>query len=127
MMKKILFVLLCFSNLVGARLIGIDPKTWSPSPKKENETWVPVVAPVIDTCETCKMFVTGVDGYLAANQDNIKKYVADKCPTKTCDTLIDDEIKTVLDVFKDSASFCTGIGLCEKDEVFIFHKKVWFV
>lgn len=126
-MNKILFVLMCFSNLVGARLIGIDPKTWSPSPKKTNDTWVPVVAPIVDTCEACKMFVTGLGGYLGTNQENIKKYVSDKCPTKTCDILIDDEINTVLDVFKDSSSFCTDVGLCEKDEIYILNKKIKFV
>ena len=104
---NILLVFFCFANLVSARLIGADPKTWSP---KVNDTWVPIVEPVVDKCTTCKMFVSGVNGYLEANSDKIKKYVPDK--------FLEDIVP---------ASYCEDIGLCEDDEIVIFNKKIKFV
>ena len=103
-MFKYLVVLLSLLSVGTARVIGNDPRTWTP-----NVTLTPVTN---DKCDSCMMIAGNFEQYL---NDHEQEIITKICKEPKCKVVAEDGIKKIEKVLKDPYSICAELDFCKKN------------
>jgi hypothetical protein len=101
-MFKYIIVLLSIFSVGSARIIGDNPRTWTP-----NFTLTPVTN---DKCDSCMMIAGNFEQYLSTHEQEI---VTEICKEPKCKVVAEDGIKKIEKVLKDPYSICEDLGFCK--------------
>jgi len=107
-MFKYLIVLLYLFSAGYARVIGDNPRTWTP-----NFTLTPVIEPVkIDKCDSCMIIACNIEQFLSEHEQEI---ISEICKEPKCKVVAEDGIKKIEKVLKDPYSICAELDFCKKN------------
>jgi hypothetical protein len=111
-MFKLFVVLLSLLSVGSSRVIGSDPKTWSPNGTAIYEAWanfVVVDVVPIDKCDSCKSAVLHISSFIKNHEEEI----VDNCPDATCALLAEDAVHAVEKLLENPQTFCENLKVCK--------------
>jgi hypothetical protein len=108
-----LFVLVLSLFSTQARLIGDDPRTWSP---------VPITSPEnLSKCEACKDLVNYIENYINTSETEIEDKIDTLCDgDEFCKAIAGESLKVAEKILKNPDLFCESISECPDKKWFIF-------
>jgi len=68
----------------------------------------------VDKCESCKVFVGGLQHLIENHEVDIGNYITTECPESTCVLLAEDNIKTIKGILGDPGSVCEELRVCPR-------------